>query len=414
MPLQAPRFTGVVAGSVGHARACCGFRPNPSRRSSPKAPARTWRRGMPVEAAMSIFDLACDDFGFQPRSPDRESCRHGSMACRHRRAALDEQRCRPGARLKKNTPAASNDVSVTDSNIAFDKIIRLPGRPAASQTDPFGKNGCCICVKLDTGRTITLFDNDLDRPADGIADLTKTRWQIEILLPLTEASTCASTSSSADPKDAVRLQIAAEMIPRLSTGVRAEKAGSRAPLHRADVDLPSRATVRTGRAGRAAATRTAASAGAVGNGPDSGGPHPDVWSRQALQHPTRMLRSTHVAFFQPPRVPRRSWAVSTCGLEGDDAGERAPPHLRAGRTETACPGVERAGRPHRHARRRPRAARAPGRSGRRTPKVHPRRPDERGGCSTSRLGTVQPRRIIRPGRSNISSRVCFCASSSVP
>lgn len=33
------------------------------------------------------------------------------------------------------------------------------------------------------------------------------------------------------------------------------------------------------------------------------GPHPDVWGRQALKHPTQALRSTYVAFFQLPWVP---------------------------------------------------------------------------------------------------------------
>ena len=33
------------------------------------------------------------------------------------------------------------------------------------------------------------------------------------------------------------------------------------------------------------------------------GPHPDVWGRQALKHPTQGLRSTYVAFFQLPWVP---------------------------------------------------------------------------------------------------------------
>lgn len=33
------------------------------------------------------------------------------------------------------------------------------------------------------------------------------------------------------------------------------------------------------------------------------GPHPDVWGRQALRHPTQALRSTYFAFFQLPWVP---------------------------------------------------------------------------------------------------------------
>ena len=33
------------------------------------------------------------------------------------------------------------------------------------------------------------------------------------------------------------------------------------------------------------------------------GPHPDVWARQALKHPTQAMRSTYVAFFQLPWLP---------------------------------------------------------------------------------------------------------------
>ena len=33
------------------------------------------------------------------------------------------------------------------------------------------------------------------------------------------------------------------------------------------------------------------------------GPHPDVWGKQAVSHPTQALRSTYVAFFQLPWVP---------------------------------------------------------------------------------------------------------------
>ena len=38
------------------------------------------------------------------------------------------------------------------------------------------------------------------------------------------------------------------------------------------------------------------------------GPHPDVWGRQALKHPTQALRSTYVAFFQLPWVPEATLA----------------------------------------------------------------------------------------------------------
>ena len=38
------------------------------------------------------------------------------------------------------------------------------------------------------------------------------------------------------------------------------------------------------------------------------GPHPDVWGRQAIRHPTQALRSTYVAFFQLPWVPEATLA----------------------------------------------------------------------------------------------------------
>ena len=41
------------------------------------------------------------------------------------------------------------------------------------------------------------------------------------------------------------------------------------------------------------------------------GPHPDVWGKQALKHPTQALRSTYAAFFQLPGCPRQCLVAST-------------------------------------------------------------------------------------------------------
>ena len=41
-------------------------------------------------------------------------------------------------------------------------------------------------------------------------------------------------------------------------------------------------------------------------------PHPDLWSRQALAHPTQALRSTYVAYFQVPRVPEATLGAFGC------------------------------------------------------------------------------------------------------
>ncbi len=51
------------------------------------------------------------------------------------------------------------------------------------------------------------------------------------------------------------------------------------------------------------------------------GPHPDVWSAQALRHPTQALRSTYVAFFQLPWVPEATLgAFDFAGLRAMMAG----------------------------------------------------------------------------------------------
>jgi pimeloyl-ACP methyl ester carboxylesterase len=47
------------------------------------------------------------------------------------------------------------------------------------------------------------------------------------------------------------------------------------------------------------------------------GPHPDVWGKQAMKHPTQALKSTYVAFFQLPWVPEATLgSFDFAGLRG--------------------------------------------------------------------------------------------------
>ena len=62
------------------------------------------------------------------------------------------------------------------------------------------------------------------------------------------------------------------------------------------------------------------------------GPHPDLWARQAIKHPTQALRSTYVAAFQLPWLPETTLgALDFAGLRGMITG--------SGRADTMEPGA---------------------------------------------------------------------------
>jgi hypothetical protein len=63
-------------------------------------------------------------------------------------------------------------------SIVGDTTVRLPERLAASRRNPLAKAGRMVVVRLDGGTTLRPFTNDPDRPAETIADLYETRWQI--------------------------------------------------------------------------------------------------------------------------------------------------------------------------------------------------------------------------------------------
>ena len=152
---------------------------------------------MPIEAgATYVFDLGYYDFGFW--------------------AELDGQGCRIVTRLKKNTPVtvvAERPVAA-GTNIVCDKIVRLPKRMARSRKNPFAKNGRMIVVIIDTGKKITLFTNDLDSSAETIADLYRTRWQIELFFRWIKQNLKIRRFHGRSA-NAVRLQIAAAIITYL-------------------------------------------------------------------------------------------------------------------------------------------------------------------------------------------------------
>src|SRR5512132_2026036 len=129
---------------------------------------------------------------------------------------LDAKGCRFVTRLKKNTPVtvvAERPVAI-GANIVCDKIVRLPERLAASRKNPFAKDGRMVVVTIDTGKKLTLFTNDLDSSAETIADLYKTRWQIELFFRWIKQNLKIRRFYGRSA-NAVRLQIAAAIITYL-------------------------------------------------------------------------------------------------------------------------------------------------------------------------------------------------------
>lgn len=95
---------------------------------------------------------------------------------------LDALGCRFVTRLKSHTKLAVNTKLpvAKGGDIISDHIGHLPERLKACRKNPFTDPVREIIVQRDNKETIRLVTNDLDAPAQEIADLYKQRWEIEL------------------------------------------------------------------------------------------------------------------------------------------------------------------------------------------------------------------------------------------
>lgn len=118
---------------------------------------------MPIEpGATYVFDLGYYDYVWWAR--------------------LDEAQCRIVTRFKTNTPLQVVETLELPegSAILSDRIGFLPTRQAGRRQNPMADAVREVRVCTDTGKVLRLLSNDLDAPAQEIADLYKRRWAIEL------------------------------------------------------------------------------------------------------------------------------------------------------------------------------------------------------------------------------------------
>ncbi len=157
----------------------------------------TAAKEMPIEAgATYVYDLGYYDYAWW--------------------AKLDAAGCRIVTRFKSSTPLdliAELDVA-ENGGILSDRIGLLPKRQAKNRKNPFSEPVREVRIKTDTGKVLRILSNDLDAPAEEIAELYKRRWAIELFFRWVK-QTLKIKHFIGNSENAVRIQIAVAMIAYL-------------------------------------------------------------------------------------------------------------------------------------------------------------------------------------------------------
>ncbi len=149
---------------------------------------------MPIEpGATYVFDLGYYDYRWW--------------------AKFDAAGCRIVTRFKANTPLQCVETRPVekDSAILSDRIGFLPARQAKNRANPMQAAVREVCVMTETGKLLRILSNDLDAPAQEIADLYKRRWAIELLFRWIKQN-LKITRFLGTSENAIRIQIAIALI----------------------------------------------------------------------------------------------------------------------------------------------------------------------------------------------------------
>lgn len=154
----------------------------------------TAAKQMPIEAgATYVFDLGYYDYSWW--------------------AALDDAGCRIVTRLKANTSfeVVEDRPVIPGLSILSDRTGYLPKRLAASRRNPMSGLVREILVRIETGKVLRIFTNDLQASAQEIADLYKRRWMIELFFRWVK-QTLKINHFLGTSENAIRIQITIALI----------------------------------------------------------------------------------------------------------------------------------------------------------------------------------------------------------
>lgn len=152
---------------------------------------------MPIEAgATYVFDMGYPSFTWW--------------------AALHAKGCRFVTRLRTTSPTRIIEERPVPpgSKVLIDRIVRVQGRLQHTRKNPLDHDLREVHVVIETGKTLRLVTNDLVSPAETIADLYKTRWEIELFFRWIK-QTLKIRKFLGTSENAVRIQIAVALIAYL-------------------------------------------------------------------------------------------------------------------------------------------------------------------------------------------------------
>jgi hypothetical protein len=154
----------------------------------------TAAKAMPIDAgATYVFDLGYYDFSWW--------------------AQLGAAGCRIVTRFKANTrfELVADRPVPTQSCVLSDRTGYLPKRMAKSRKNPMSGLVRELLVRIETGKVLRIFTNDLKASAQEIADLYKRRWQIELFFRWVK-QTLRIRHFFGTSENAVRIQVAVALI----------------------------------------------------------------------------------------------------------------------------------------------------------------------------------------------------------